>query len=330
MVELYGGFKDFEKKIPYTRDTLQLVYSTSKNMEAVAVARLVEQGYLKYEDKIASIWPDFGAKNKEDVTVEDLLRHEGGVAYFSDPQATFKHLIDDEKRYKLLIDQPHLWEGKKVRCYHAMTQGWYLNEIVRRVHPQKRTLGEIYSKEINPLRMLSFTLDYQKRTCLAGQPGSPLSKSSRIRNGENDFENGEVIHRSENPSFNGFTNALLPAKVTSCLANKGRIEDSVLISEAGLTNAISDCIEEFDTCLFTKTCFSRGGFGVFTFPALGDVKFYGWPGMGGSFTLFNPEYNFAIAYVMNGAELSILTEGRAEGLIVAAFKAHMKLPCDKQ
>ncbi|KAJ9063406.1 hypothetical protein DSO57_1000733 [Entomophthora muscae] len=32
MVELYGGFKDFEKKIPYTRDTLQLVYSTSKNM----------------------------------------------------------------------------------------------------------------------------------------------------------------------------------------------------------------------------------------------------------------------------------------------------------
>ncbi|KAJ9063404.1 hypothetical protein DSO57_1000731 [Entomophthora muscae] len=52
--------------------------------------------------------------------------------------------------------------------------------------------------------------------------------------------------------------------------------------------------------------------------------------MGGSFTLFNPKYNFAIAYVMNGAELSILTEGRAEGLIVAAFKAHMKLPCDKQ
>ncbi|KAJ9063401.1 hypothetical protein DSO57_1000728 [Entomophthora muscae] len=364
VVELYGGFKDFEKKIPYTRDTLQLVYSTSKNMEAVAVARLVDQGHLKYEDKISSIWPDFGAKNKEDVTVEDLLRHEGGVSYFSDPQPTLKDLVDDEKRYKLLVDQPHLWEGKKVRCYHAATRGWYLNEIVRRVHPQKRTLGEIYAKEINSLLDVEFYLGLSKENMhrrstwysvkkldflsrlflpsyILGPKASskfrgdmfksdhPYHKFDKLRKGEDDFENGEEIHMSEIPSFNGFTNAISLAKVMSCFANKGSFEDVNLITEAGIGNAISDCIEEIDTFICYKTCLSRGGFGVYTLPEFGDVKFYGWPGLGGSFTIFNPEHNFSIAYVLNGAGLDGIGEGRANVLLVTAFKAHMKLHYNK-
>ncbi|KAJ9063403.1 hypothetical protein DSO57_1000730 [Entomophthora muscae] len=130
-----------------------------------------------------------------------------------------------------------------------MTRGWYLNEIVRRVHPQKRTLGEIYAKEINPLLDVEFYLGLSKENMhrrstwyrvkkldifsrflpsfILGPKasskfnlkmfiqGSPLSKSSRIRKGEKDFENGEAIHKSENPSFNGFTNALSVRDSTS-------------------------------------------------------------------------------------------------------------------
>ncbi|KAJ9048651.1 hypothetical protein DSO57_1032785 [Entomophthora muscae] len=122
-----------------------------------------------------------------------------------------------------------------------MTRGWYLNEIVRRVHPQKRTLGEIYAKEINPLLDVEFYLGLSEENMprrstwynvkkldavsrllpsfILGPKASkvnwkmlskdsPFYKSNKLRKGENDFENGEVIHRSENPSFNGFTNAL--------------------------------------------------------------------------------------------------------------------------
>ncbi|KAJ9088788.1 hypothetical protein DSO57_1019650 [Entomophthora muscae] len=366
VVELYGGFKDFGKKTPYTQETLQLVYSSSKVMEAIAIARLVDKGYLKYEDKISSIWPEFGVKGKEDVTVEDLLRHEAGVTYFSDPQPAIEDLKDSEKRSKILAEQAHLWEGKKVRCYHAVSRGWYLNEISRRVHPLKRTLGEIYLEEINPLLNIEFylglsrenmprrstwysvkTLDILSRIFLPGfilgpkasskiraemfKKGNPFYNINKLRDPSKDFENGEDIHKDEMPSFNGFTNALSLAKVMACFANKGSFESSVLISEAGINNAISDCIEEYDTCLFFNTCMSRGGFGMFIFPECGEnTRFYGWPGLGGSFTVFNPEYNFSFAYVMNGAGLTVLTGGRAKDLLVAAFKAHVEVYYNKQ
>lgn len=98
------------------------------------------------------------------------------------------------------------------------------------------------------------------------------------------------------------------------------------MSEEAVNNAVADCVEAYDTCLFMDTIMSRGGFGQFIIPECGtDKKFFGWPGLGGSFAVFNPEYNFSFSYVMNGAGLSLLTGGRARELLIVAFNSHMKV-----
>ncbi|CAF3752809.1 unnamed protein product [Rotaria sp. Silwood1] len=66
VVNLTGGWKDAEtKKEPYTPDTLQLVFSTSKGIAAAAVALCVEKGWLDYEAPVAKYWPEFSVNGKE-------------------------------------------------------------------------------------------------------------------------------------------------------------------------------------------------------------------------------------------------------------------------
>lgn len=151
--------------------------------------------------------------------------------------------MDKEKRSQILANQAHLWGGEKVRSYHAISRGWYLNEIVRRVHPLKRTLGEIYNEEINPLLDVEFHLGLPKEKMhrrstwynikildivakiflpdfILGpkaafkfkteifKKGAPFHNINKLRDPSKDFENGEDIHLAEMPSCNGFTNAI--------------------------------------------------------------------------------------------------------------------------
>ena len=68
-VDIWGGIADKSTGRPWTEDTLQLVYSTTKGAAAICVARLVEAGKMRYDDRVADHWPEFAANGKEDVTV---------------------------------------------------------------------------------------------------------------------------------------------------------------------------------------------------------------------------------------------------------------------
>ncbi len=66
VVDLSGGWKDSEMTTePYTSDTLQLVFSTSKGVMAAAIALCVERGWLDYDTPVAKYWPEFAANGKE-------------------------------------------------------------------------------------------------------------------------------------------------------------------------------------------------------------------------------------------------------------------------
>jgi hypothetical protein len=77
------------------------------------------------------------------------MEHAGGVAWLDEP-LTLDDFKDGEKFASKLAAQPHNWNGTKTRAYHALTRGWYVNEIVRRADPQHRTVGQIAQEEINP------------------------------------------------------------------------------------------------------------------------------------------------------------------------------------
>ncbi|CAG8478938.1 15001_t:CDS:2 [Dentiscutata heterogama] len=153
VVDLQGGYADREAKRKYDEDTLQIVFSSTKVMSSIVIAYLVDRGLLNYDEKISTYWPEFAQGNKENVTLLDLVNHRAGVNYID--KSEFE---DIDKLAKILADQPHLFDGVPVRAYHAVTRGWYLNEIVRRVDPKHRTIGQIISEEILKQYDLEFHL----------------------------------------------------------------------------------------------------------------------------------------------------------------------------
>ncbi|MEZ5294726.1 MAG: serine hydrolase domain-containing protein [Ilumatobacteraceae bacterium] len=78
-VDLWGGVADQRTGTPWTDDTLELVFSTTKGIAATAVAMCVQAGTLAYDDPVSKHWPEFAAAGKGDITVEQALSHQAGL-----------------------------------------------------------------------------------------------------------------------------------------------------------------------------------------------------------------------------------------------------------
>ncbi|KAF8916946.1 hypothetical protein BGZ58_005184, partial [Dissophora ornata] len=150
VIDLFAGSKDLEGTIPYTNQTLQQVYSSGKAVEGIVIARLVQKGLLSYEAKVSEYWPEFAQNGKQDVRLLDMMVHESGVFYLDDEKRdlTWESLADKDAFSERLAKQKHHFGGEAARAYQAVSRGWYLNEIVRRVDPQGRTIGQIAREDL--------------------------------------------------------------------------------------------------------------------------------------------------------------------------------------
>ena len=154
VVNLSG--KSSKQKI-YSEDSLQNIFSSGKNMEAVCMAVLVDRGLLAYDDLVIKHWPEFGKNGKESVTIADVLRHEGGVPFFSDcgdlkdgkrdTRLTREHFADKDALDRV-IENSGKYNVHSKRHYHACTRGWLLSGIIRRVDKRGRTLGQFMRDEV--------------------------------------------------------------------------------------------------------------------------------------------------------------------------------------
>jgi len=138
----------------FSPDSLANVFSSGKSLEAIAVASLVSKGLLNYHAKITEYWPEFGANGKDGLTVADLMRHEAGLANFDTSLDIEDLFTENIKRNTVgrLIEQhaPSFGTtGSGRRQYHALTRGWIVNELFRRVDPAGRTIGEFLREEIS-------------------------------------------------------------------------------------------------------------------------------------------------------------------------------------
>lgn len=150
VIDIFAGSKDLEGRVPYDNRTLQQVYSSGKAVEGIVIARLVQKGLLDYEAKVSQYWPEFAQNGKENVRLVDLMVHESGVFHLDDDNwdLTWASLQDKESFSARLAKQRHYFGGDVKRAYQAVSRGWYLNEIVRRVDPQARTIGRIAKDEL--------------------------------------------------------------------------------------------------------------------------------------------------------------------------------------
>src|SRR5215218_400171 len=128
----------------YDEQALQLVFSTTKGITAIAVAMCVERGLLDYDGTVATYWPEFAAAGKGDATVAQLLSHQLGL--FTVDGLTREDALDWDTITAALAAKAPEWPIGSGHGYHAVTYGWLAGELVRRV--DGRSLGTFVADEI--------------------------------------------------------------------------------------------------------------------------------------------------------------------------------------
>jgi CubicO group peptidase (beta-lactamase class C family) len=147
VVDLWGGHRDARRREPWLEDTMVMVYSTSKGLAAMCVALAHSRGLLGFDDTVAQHWPEFAANGKEAITVRQLLAHQAGLCAV-DERMSPRTLRDLDGMARTLARQRPGWEPGTRHGYHALSIGWYENELIRRVDPQRRSLGRFFAQEI--------------------------------------------------------------------------------------------------------------------------------------------------------------------------------------
>src|SRR5687768_18262398 len=132
---------------PWQRDTMVVVHSATKGLAAMTLALAHSRGWLDYEERVATYWPEFAQQGKEKVTVRQLLAHQAGLFAFDEP-VDRSVVADLDRLAVVLARQKPAWEPGTRQAYHAITLGFYESELLRRVDPQHRSLGQFFEDEI--------------------------------------------------------------------------------------------------------------------------------------------------------------------------------------
>ena len=138
----------------YSADSLANVFSSGKSLEAIAIGWLVNKGLIRYDALITEYWPEFGANGKDGLTVADLMRHEAGLANFDtsiDMEDLFTANIKQNAIGRIIEQNAATYAepDRSRREYHALTRGWIVNEVFRRVDPAGRTIGEFLREDLS-------------------------------------------------------------------------------------------------------------------------------------------------------------------------------------
>ena len=108
-------------------ETLWLLYSNTKILIATALWRLVDQGAFSFSDRISDHVPEFGRHGKRDITVLQVITHQGGFPNAVVPAAVWH---DRDLLRRTVSDFTLEWTpGTRVQ-YHALAAHWVLAVLI--------------------------------------------------------------------------------------------------------------------------------------------------------------------------------------------------------
>ena len=85
VIDMWGGFTDQARTIPWTEHTITNVWSSTKTVTSLAALMLVDRGELDVDAPVARYWPEFAAQGKQDVLVRHVMSHASGVSGLEQP-----------------------------------------------------------------------------------------------------------------------------------------------------------------------------------------------------------------------------------------------------
>ncbi len=342
VIDIWAGYADSARTRPWKGDTLACLYSTTKTMTALCALVLVDRGQLDLEAPVAEYWPEFAQAGKKDIPVKYLLSHQSGVAGF-DEQIPVEALFDWELVVGLLAAQKPWWSPGTQSGYHAITQGYLVGEVIRRI--TNRSVGTFFRDEIaNPLQAdcqigLSI-LDEQRVAEMIPpptmQPGNPLYTGSALmpemakrsmyplinQNNPIIVSRSRAWRDAEIPSANGYGNACSVARMASVLVS-GEVDGVRLLSLPTIDKAFQEQCHGIDLILNLPIRWALGFALASKELSIGPnprTLFMG--GGGGSAVVIDRDARLCMAYVMNSCLGSALEgDDRALSLARAMYSA---------
>ena len=349
VVDLWGGIRNKQTGEPWEQKTMVIVYSATKGLAAMTFAIAHSRGWLDYEERVCAYWPEFAQQGKEKITVRQLLAHQAGL--FALDQPIDRTLVADPDRLAMVLArQKPAWDPGTRQAYHAITLGFYESEILRRIDPRHRSLGEFFQDQIaTPLGLdvyirLPDSIP-NSRLATVGRPGSiemlrgfgprfmleALNRRSNIsralRGSELPHDEQRIYARNlEVPSGGAVGTARAIAHGYSVFAAGGRelgLRPTTL--ELLAAPAIPPTKGFYDECLKGDGVqFSLGFMKSNAVWQFGSPSSFGSPGSGGSLGFADPRVGVGYAYVTSQMGTTLTGDPREVALRDALYSSLQK------
>ena len=354
VVDIWGGVRNKVTGEAWQPDTMVVIHSATKGLAAMTMAIAHSRGWLDYEQRVCAYWPEFAQNGKEQITVRQLLAHQAGLFAFNEPvdKAT---VADLDHLAVILARQKPAWEPGTRQAYHALTLGFYENELIRRVDPQHRTIGQVFQDEIvtplgeqmylrlpasipnsrlatlTPPSTLKIIFGLPIRMVLDGlNRRSNIYRALIANPGTGIYLDPKHIYARdfEVPSGNGVATARAIAHAYKVFASGGR---ELRLRQETLDLLAAPAVPPThgfrDECLHGAVEFSLGFMKPSAvLPFGGSSKSYGSPGAGGSFGFADPEAGVGYGYVTSQMGTTLTGDQRDIALRDALYAAIQRRP----
>ncbi|MFT3728466.1 MAG: serine hydrolase domain-containing protein [Terricaulis sp.] len=333
VVDIWGGFTDDTRTTLWARDTIINVYSTTKTMTALTALLIADRGELDFAAPVAKYWPEFAANGKAAVTVAQLMSHSAGLSGWKEPISK-ADLYDWEKATSLLAAQAPYWPPGTACGYHALTQGYLVGEVVRRI--TGKTLGTVFREEIAAPLGADFWIglpaseDARVARLIPPAPGTSVGAGKQTELQANMTDNpgidvAETYTRAwrgaEIPAAGGTGNARSVAEIHTILANGGVARGKRFLSEKGCRKALELQIAGDDLILGVPARYGLGfGLAGGVAPLPNPNSMY-WGGYGGSIIIIDMDARTTFSYVMNKMQGTTTGDTRGFAMVAAMWQA---------
>ena len=331
VVDLWGGSCDAAGSTPWTADTITNVWSSTKTMTALCVLILVDRGEVDVDGPVARYWPEFAANGKDGVLVRHLMSHTAGLSGWQEPIVE-ADLYDWEKATALLAAQAPWWEPGSASGYHAITQGYLLGEVVRRV--TGRTLGRFFAEEVaGPLGAdfhigvpaaadgrIANVIPPPVQPGADAEPGSIAARSLTNPTPDATWSWTTPWRRAEIPAANGHGNARSIARIQAVVSHGGEAFGVRLLSPSTIEVIFREQCDGVDLVMGEPLRHGIGyGLANEVRPVPPGACF--WGGWGGSLVLNDVDAQLTVTYVMNRMGEGAPADQRAPQVALAAYSA---------
>ncbi|HEY8615239.1 serine hydrolase domain-containing protein [Phenylobacterium sp.] len=330
VLDLWAGHADRKRTRPFDERTLACIFSTTKALAALLVARQVDAGKLAYDQPVASVWPEFAEAGKAAITLEQALSHQGGLPGFPDPMEPSLWAEWDAISRKLAAMGP-MWPPGTASGYHPITFGFLAGEVFRRT--DGRMMGDALREDFHD----PFGLDLW-----IGLPESEFDRLAELQRPSALPDFGEVNdatraafltpwasvggipaaqwRKTQVPSANGYATAEALARLMGALADDGWLEGEQILSPALIEEMARERIRGQDLVLPFEMSWGAGVMrNAPNHPWGPGPRTFGHSGWGGSCAFADPDRRLAGAYVMNKQGTALMGDLRPRRLIEAAY-----------